>query len=293
MGLLKYKIHCETEGVDQYWWLPSTSPAPTKCPNDTAHTCTAGSVAVIGSDIPLPNPKANEDNRDLIAVNRIPAGYTIYNTSKGDAIDTGVLGGGPALKMITTSAEAKKCILQMKEHFYAIGGRALWSGCGEDDLMNAYLVAPASTGFTQEAGNFNKVQVAPGMNMIVPAAPGAGAWKANLADKLNANVPILKATPVPQAGNNGFFDYDSTTNTLSVNAAQKGGYNLYDFPINLFRFTNGSWAKPDKGHESVMETTDVVGKLLFNCWQIHYHFISETENAAVRVLMTLAVKKSI
>ena len=46
MILHKYKIFCETDNKFEYVWKPSTDAAPSTCPTDTAHTCTANSVAI-------------------------------------------------------------------------------------------------------------------------------------------------------------------------------------------------------------------------------------------------------
>lgn len=45
--LLKYRIKCTTDNVDEYWWLSEGDPAPTTCPTDSAHTVNGASVAVV------------------------------------------------------------------------------------------------------------------------------------------------------------------------------------------------------------------------------------------------------
>lgn len=45
--LYKYKIFCETDGHFEFTdYRDSSLPAPTTCPINTSHTCTAGSVAI-------------------------------------------------------------------------------------------------------------------------------------------------------------------------------------------------------------------------------------------------------
>lgn len=45
--IFKYKIHCITEGSDQYWELPDTAHSPTHCPNNSAHQVDLSSVVVM------------------------------------------------------------------------------------------------------------------------------------------------------------------------------------------------------------------------------------------------------
>lgn len=47
--IFKYKIHCITEDLDLFWYLPSTDPAPDKCPHDSTHKVDASSVVVVDS----------------------------------------------------------------------------------------------------------------------------------------------------------------------------------------------------------------------------------------------------
>jgi len=43
----KYRIKCDTENNWQHWILSSTSPEPTKCPNDTSHTVNTVLTSVV------------------------------------------------------------------------------------------------------------------------------------------------------------------------------------------------------------------------------------------------------
>lgn len=46
--IFKYKIHCNTENQDKFWYKDSGSP-PTTCPDHTDHQVDLSSVAVIGT----------------------------------------------------------------------------------------------------------------------------------------------------------------------------------------------------------------------------------------------------
>lgn len=47
MKLLKYRIRCTTDSVDEYWWLSEGDPSPTTCPTNTGHSVDLASVAVV------------------------------------------------------------------------------------------------------------------------------------------------------------------------------------------------------------------------------------------------------
>lgn len=229
--------------------------------------------------VSLPDVKL-EDGRLYVAQNRVPPGYTLYVTGEADNIATGGFGGGAQMKFDAANTVRE---FQLLSHSYAIGARAQWQGCSIDCYFKATLIAPACSGFTNAAGDFDKVSLGGGFNMFKPVTAGTGAWTGNLSDKLTST-QILKATPVPVAGNVGWFDYNSDTNILTANMAQQGGYNLYDFPINLHAFARKVWGKAD-GETSLM-VEGLVGKLLFNAWKIKIEFALEggtlsTEKAAL------------
>lgn len=236
--------------------------------------------------------QTNLDFRDIVAVNRIAAGYTVYQTASGDDCVNGVYGGGGRMLLTATSGTGD---MQFLNHFYIFGGRVVWEGATLDDQINAWLIASPTTGLSNVAGNFNKVPVAGIGNLIVPAAvPGTGAWSLDLTAKI-PNTNILQCTPVPSAGNNGYFDYDSANNVLTVNAQGKGGYNLFDAEVKLFKFANKCFGRKQDGAESVMESSDVVGKLLYNSWKIRFTLTPSSGNLVVRagVAITTAVKQNV
>ena len=239
-----------------------------------------------------PNPKT-EDARDIIVINCIPLGYTIYPTGQGDNITNGTYGDGDKILLTdVTPGTTDKATLQFLSHWFGIGGRVIWESASVLDEMNAMLVAPATTGAVEQAGDYDKYALGGGANMFIPATPGAGAWDIDLTAKLT-NTDILKCTPVPAAGNTGYFDYNSATNVLTVNSGGAGGYNLYDFDVNLFRFANTIFGRKQDGAESLLEASDVIGKLLFNCWQIRFTLDATTTGVKCAVIITTAIKKNI
>lgn len=228
------------------------------------------------------------DGRSIIAVNRIPAGFTIYPTGKADALQANGYRAGDSLIF---DANNKVRRFRMNSHWYGIGGRVIWQGSDLDDYISGKLVAPATVG-TNTAGDFDKVALGGGLNVFVPATPGQGAWTLDIAEKFTGT-QVLKCTPVPKAGNTGFFDYDSDANTLSVNYTQTGGYNLYDFDATLFQMGSHCWGRNQEGAESSLEIPGVVGKLLYNSWAIDFTLTTEkTSGIKVGLVMITSVKSN-
>jgi hypothetical protein len=211
-----------------------------------------------------------DNGRMLNADNRIPAGYTIYVTGAGDGVSAGTYGTGDKLKF--DSSNTTKNFYQLS-HFYLIGARAVWESCDMDTYFDGTLIAPASSGFTNTTGDYDKVEIIPssGLHLFKPVTAGTGAWTGTLTDKIGSS-NVLKATPVPVAGNTGWFDYDSDANTLTKNMSQTGGYHLYDFDANLHAFGRYLWGSSETGHQSALDISGVVGKKLFNSWKVKIEF---------------------
>ena len=187
--------------------------------------------------VSLGNNKTLYDGRNVVSVNRMPAGYNVTWTSRGDDIDNGTYLNGTQIEL-TSLTPNNTLEMQFLDPFYVIGGRITWFGAKYGDYINVYMIAPATTGLTQQAGDFNKVEIVPssGLNIIVPASPGTGAWDMDLSATLNANVNILKATPIPNSSETGWFNYDTETNVLTPNYTGTGKYDLFDFEITLLRY---------------------------------------------------------
>lgn len=226
----------------------------------------------------------------LVSINRIPPGYTIYPTGKADALQaSGYRAGVP----LTFDAANKTRRFRLNGHWFGIGGRLIWQGADLADYMKAFLKAPATVHGVNSAGDFNKYNLGGPYNVYIPAAPGAGAWSLDLV-AVHTGTSVLKCVPVPASGNNGWFDYDSLTNVVTVNATQTGGYNLYDFDVTLFCFADGIWGRKQDGAESSLEIPDVVGKLLFSTWVIDFELVTvKTETIGVGLVMITAVKGNV
>jgi hypothetical protein len=228
----------------------------------------------------------------LVADNRLPPGYTVYPTGIADALQASGYRAGTALKF---DANNKVRRFQMLNHWYGIGGRAIWEGADLDDYLNGFLKAPATSHGVNTAGDFNKYAVGGGINMFTPAAPGAGAWSLSLTEK-HTGTQVLKCVPVPSSTGTGFFDYDSQTNVIAVNATQTGGYNLFDTELTLHCFGAGCWGAKSNGGsaETKLEIPGVVGKLLFNSWVIEFTLVTtKTADIKVGFIMITGVKGNV
>jgi hypothetical protein len=242
-------------------------------------------------------PDRNSENMLIMgAVNRFPAGYTSYICGRSDNVATARKTEGSPLTVTKANVQGNSHKVSFKslDNFYMIGGRVIWEGSTLDDYIDVKLVAQASSGAVDEAGDFNKVEVVPssGLYIYVPTTAGQGNVNINLAAKYT-NTNILKMTPVPVAGNTGYFDYDSKENTLTVNATQTGGYNLYSFDITLFNFATQIWGRKGDGLESVFGESNIVGKLLYNTWRLDFELLGAVNTASkAGILLSLGVKKN-
>lgn len=229
---------------------------------------------------------------DTFSVNRIPAGFTIYPTGQGDLHQASGYRLGDRLVFDGLTNTTKR--FRMMSPWYVIGGRLVWgSGADFTDLMNAQLKAPATSHAVQQAGDFDKYSLGGGLNVFIPAAPGQGAWDLDLT-ATHTGTTVLKAVPVPVAGNTGWFDYDPWTQTLTVNASQQGGFNLYDFEATIFYFASSIPGVPVTGHEMMLDIPDVVGKLLYPQWEIEFSLVTTKELAiSSAIVMIVAVKSNV
>jgi hypothetical protein len=227
-------------------------------------------------------PKSKEHDRLMTATNRIASGYTQYCTGMSDDVANDSFGTGAPLEMDKNNTQVTFNQLQ---HFYIIGAKAYFdSECSPADKVKASMVAPASTGWSDNGsntGNANKIEVAPGsgalnMYILVPAPLNDGNVDLDLAAFRSGSTRVLANTPVPQAGNTGYFNYNADTNTItSVDnpAAPNGGYQLYTFDITLHRFAENLPGMP--GQILNCEAADIVGKRFWNFWDVRLELVPE------------------
>ncbi len=238
----------------------------------------------------------SSDGLPTQSLNRIPFGYTIYETGISDDLAGGVYGAGTPLILDKDNLTVDFGLLN---NWFAIGADATWdANTLIRDYVSAVLIAPKTVGVAGSGFDFTKVATGLGFNVFVPTAAGAGDWDIDTTNPLFTGKEYLKVTPVPVEGNTGFFDYDKKDCCLSVNATQQGGYNLYDADLPLFQFGRNLWGM-EGGGVKIFKENEVVGKLIYANWLIRFsltiHNLAGRAGAEPSAVldMTTAVKKNL
>jgi len=152
-------------------------------------------------------PKSSENDRIMVATNRVAAGFTQYIAGRGDDVANDSYGTGPKLKFDKSSNTS--VTFEQLDHYYLIGAKGYFnSDCTIDDEMSAVMIAPGSTGWSDNSsstGNANKVEVVPssGLYMLVPAPNNDGNINLNLSSYRSGSTKVLANKTVQQAGNTG------------------------------------------------------------------------------------------
>ena len=233
-------------------------------------------------------PTRTTDGRFIHAVNAIPGGYTVYPTGEGSDIANGTYQGGEELKLDKDNTSKT---FQYLDHYYGLGGIAVWQDCSVDDSVTSEIIAPATQGLLGTGDlDYILVDQGGGNNIIIPVTPGTGTHSLDLTATLNANVSILKCTPVPASGI-GYFDYDPTTNVITADTSGGGAYNLFDFEITMLKPCYKCWGTKN-GHTPLI-ASNVVGKQMFNFYKVKFSFnTTETDSRKVGVIVEAAVRVS-
>lgn len=172
------------------------------------------------------------DGKQIVLPNLFPGNVLLYITGVGDS--STVIGAGSKFKL-SSSSGTQDLEFQFRDWCYLAGGGIFYETATTNDEVSMKLFAPASTVSTSSGGNTgdcNLYSLGDGMNMIIPAAG-------------NGTHNITSAIPVPAYDEengetpDGYWDWDSPdtgAGTVSANASALGGFNLYDFPIDISYF---------------------------------------------------------
>jgi hypothetical protein len=165
----------------------------------------------------------------------------------GDDITAGTRFDGQILaKKITTTPGDVTVTWQYREWVYIAGGIMTVKAGEVGDYAEYRIIAPATVPTSAPGvGAYGKYSLG-SYNMIVPAgALGTDPdWNLDLDETLNANVAFTKAVPVPaptvvvggsEVGT-GFFDWDSETEEVTLNAQGTGGFHMFDAEVPLATF---------------------------------------------------------
>jgi hypothetical protein len=253
----KYRVFCTTDNKYLYLWSDTE---PTTCPENNTHTIDANETQIVrvAGDGSL---KTIDDNRLVVAPSVMPDTYTVQFIGASDDYANGTRGMGTSLHITMADGAPSSQYIQLYTVDPCLAlGASICSGYGnEDDYFEMTLMAPATpvTVNGTTTGNCNLYNVGPG-NLILPAA-GNGTHDVDLTAPMNANLAgpdpvfVSQAVPVPAedlsgvtTAFNGYWDWTESTGQITVNSAQTGQYNLYDFAVPLTRWIKHFpvWAMP-------------------------------------------------
>jgi len=192
-------------------------------------------AAHTGEPVIVTQPQA-EDGKLYVTPDLFPLGYFAVHAGCGDDVSAGKRGEGQRFKAAIDSEGSVAVGFQFIDHVLLAGGSLYRMGGDIDDFVDFKILAPATQGISSPgAGGFDKYDVGGGLNMYVPNGSQAGGWDVDLSEKLNGFVAFTKAVPVPSSSKTGWFDYNIVTNTLSLNADQRGAYHLFDADLDITR----------------------------------------------------------
>lgn len=208
-------------------------------------------------------PPRTSDGRMIMLPSTMADKLEVQFTGCGDDITNGLRNGGTDFKQSISSAGSYDISFQFMENVDIAGGGVIHTGGNLGDYIHYGISAPATAGTENTgAGAFDKYNIGGPYNMFVPNGTGTGNWDVDLEETLNANVSFTKAVPVPASGGDGFFDYNRDTGSLTLNATQTGGYNLFDFEILMARFINKVWLIGAHHHDLIVPASYGAKKLL-------------------------------
>lgn len=210
-------------------------------------------------------PKTS-DGRQIILPSTMRDSYDVGFCGQGDDVDNGVNMAGQELAASLSSSGSTTVTWQFISSIDIAGGVLKFSGAEWGDYLSYDVVAPATAGTSNPgAGLYDKYPIGEGANMYVPNGTMEGDWDLDLDETLNANVSFTKVVPVPSSGD-GFFDYDSASGAVTLNATGTGGYYLFDFEMVLSRFLHKIWIY-GTGREDFIVPASYGAKALLPHWQ--------------------------
>ena len=177
------------------------------------------------------------DGKQIVLNNLFPGDVLTNYAGRSDDIDNNVRFGGDIFQLSRDSEGSVSREWQFTEWVYLAGGRCYYENAVYGDTIGFQILAPATAGTSNPgAGAYNKVEVATGLNLYVPAPSVDGGWDLNLSEKLNENVNFTKVVPVPSVTETGFFEWDPDTEAVALVPEQTGRFNLFDQQITIANF---------------------------------------------------------
>lgn len=168
-----------------------------------------------------------EDGRPMVQPVVLDRGLWHWYHSAGDVLGGARASGAPFELEVSGGGMAVR-EWRYSDWIELAGGTARFAGADLGDWVEFHLAMPATAATsTPGVGNANKVEIAPGANLFVPAA-GDGDWTLDLGD---ADAVV----PVPAAALDGFWEWDwpdEGVGQVSAGAPGQSHYNLFDFAID-------------------------------------------------------------
>jgi hypothetical protein len=295
-----HRIHCTTESAWKDWWLPEDDPAPTTCPDDSAHEITAGSaveketvgpaeVAIKNDDGTSANFPQTAGGTPIVQPNVVPPGYYFYGSGAFDDITGKKRGIGEQIVIEVEGPNAEDTIEgQFFDHVYILGGFLEALNPGIRDWCSLTMIAPASapedrTGTND--GNANKINLGP-FSIIIPAPGGDGDWNVD-GSTFDAGELNKGLVPVPNGAGIGYWHWDPTQNPsiypVANPASPDGAFDLYDGQIELARQAN---RYPVTAPGNVTPAAAVKGKKVLPHWKWKFE-VHREEAGTVQVAVRL------
>jgi hypothetical protein len=251
----KYRIWCETDSKYVHQWAEAE---PTICPEDTAHSIDASKTSIVekklddpatADGIPLraiDGPREATDKKTVVVVSPATENWKTFITSCGDNAsptppDSG-RGTGDQILIETLATNPNdhpyQKDVQFVEPIELHDGQVSWSPVENFDVHDRFSLCavlaatPVSAGGAQ---NCNLVEVATGVNIIVPVTPGTGTHE----------VAVANVVPVPTDDENGYWDVDYESGMVSIGAVSGSSkWHAYDISLNLWFIRNVSMNNP-------------------------------------------------
>lgn len=157
-----------------------------------------------------------------------------------DDVANGIRWGGSRFELTWTQGESIPKVLewQFMEWIYLAGGWTHPIDGQFGDYIDYEILAPASPASSVPgAGAYAKQEILPGsgINRFVPQA--GGGWNLDLAATLNTHVGFTAVVPVPNTAGQGFFDWSSDTEEITLASGGNGTFDLLDKQVTLANYT--------------------------------------------------------
>lgn len=214
------------------------------------------------------------------------------HAGSSDDIANGVRWDGDLFELTRTDSGDTTGTFQYLEWVRIAGAHVTCTGNVAGDHVHGKVYAPSSSPAATSnpgAGAYDKYNLGTGMNVFVPNGTQTGDWDLDLSSRLNANCNITKVCPVTAEDGDGWFDYDSDSGDVTLNAGQAGGYNLFDFDLDLLRIIPKA-PLPFSGYWN-LAPANVRPMLLLPHWKLEV-ILSRTTGGTVSVNWVLIIERA-